>query len=77
MALELYTVREQWLEHVDDPVVTRFVKEDMGSYGYAWWARAGREISRAYAEAGSGLRVLGALSPPVPTPTCPPSRRTG
>ncbi|MDQ7820469.1 MAG: alpha/beta hydrolase [Armatimonadota bacterium] len=56
-----------WLEHVDDPVVTRFVKEDMGSYGYEWWARAGREITRAYAEAGSGLRALRALDPPVPT----------
>jgi pimeloyl-ACP methyl ester carboxylesterase len=56
-----------WLEGVDHPEVIRFVREEMGAYGFAMWARAGREISAAYAQAGSPLKALAELSSPVPT----------
>ncbi len=57
---------DMWLEHVDNPQVVSFVKEDMGSYGREMWARAGREIAAAYARAGNGLSALQSLEPPVP-----------
>ncbi|HEX8951684.1 MAG TPA: alpha/beta hydrolase [Polyangia bacterium] len=64
-------VRDQlfamWLEGVDDANVVRFVREDMGSYGFDMWARAGREIAAAYARAHSPLEALAQLSPPPPT----------
>jgi len=56
-----------WLEGVDDAGVARFVREDMGSYGFDMWARAGREIAAAYARARSPLEALAQLSPPPPT----------
>jgi len=55
-----------WLHGLDLPALTRYVREDMGSYPFAMWARAGREISAAYAQAGSPLRALASLDPPVP-----------
>lgn len=55
-----------WLEGVDNPELHRFVREEMGSYGFDMWARAAREINAAYARAGSPLRALAAIQPPVP-----------
>ena len=55
-----------WLEGVDNAEVIRFVREDMGSYGFECWARSGREISAAYAREGSPLRAWAFLAPPVP-----------
>lgn len=66
-----HAVRDQlfamWLEGVDDARVIRFVREDMGSYGFDMWARAGREIAAAYAAAHSPLEALARLEPPPPT----------
>lgn len=55
-----------WLEGVDSAALSRFIREDMGSYPFEMWARAGREIAAAYAEAGSPLRALATLDPPLP-----------
>jgi pimeloyl-ACP methyl ester carboxylesterase len=54
-----------WLHGLNVPELTRYVREDMGSYGFEMWARAGREIQSAYTRAGSPLRALAALDPPV------------
>src|SRR5438067_13606462 len=48
-------------------MVAHFVRQEMGTYGFAMWARAGREILAAYTRAGSPLKALAELSPPVPT----------
>ncbi|QRN97385.1 alpha/beta hydrolase [Archangium violaceum] len=56
-----------WLQGVSSPDVIRFVQEDMGSFGEDMWKRAGREISRVYAQQGSPLKALATLSPPAPT----------
>ena len=65
------SAREQlfslWLEGVDHPEVIRFVRKEMGAYGFAMWARAGREILAAYTQAGRPLNALAGLRPPVPT----------
>ena len=55
-----------WLDGLDLPALTAYVREDMGSYPFGMWARAGREINDAYARAGSPLRALRTLQPPVP-----------
>ncbi|MEM2897677.1 MAG: alpha/beta hydrolase [Nitrososphaerota archaeon] len=55
-----------WLQGVDNQKLINFVYQEMGSYGFDMWARAAREISAAYAEAGSPLRALSRLEPPVP-----------
>ena len=55
-----------WLQGLDIPELTHYVREDMGSYPFEIWARAGREISGAYAKAGSPLQALATLEPPVP-----------
>lgn len=55
-----------WLHGVDDPVLIRFVREEMGAYGFAMWARAARAIGTAYAQAGSPLQALAALETTVP-----------
>lgn len=46
--------------------MTAYVRQDMGSYGFDIWARAGREIGAAYAESRSPLQALAALDPAVP-----------
>ncbi len=56
-----------WLEGVSNSDVIRFVREVMSSYGFEMWARAGREITAAYARYGTPLNALAALDPPVPT----------
>jgi pimeloyl-ACP methyl ester carboxylesterase len=55
-----------WLPEVDNPQLVRFVREEMGSQGFAMWARAAREIAAAYARAGSPLEALAGLDPPPP-----------
>jgi pimeloyl-ACP methyl ester carboxylesterase len=55
-----------WLQGADHPDVIRYVREDMASYDFPMWARAGREISSAYAQMGSPLQALASLEPPVP-----------
>ncbi|MEM0029503.1 MAG: alpha/beta hydrolase [Candidatus Nitrosocaldus sp.] len=55
----------QWLHGVDNPRLINFVHQVMGSYSFDMWARAAREISRAYAKAGSPFHALSLLRPPV------------
>lgn len=55
-----------WLEGVDQVEVTRFVRQEMGAYGFDMWARAARSIQAAYARAGSPLAALARLAPPAP-----------
>ncbi len=55
-----------WLQNVDDHRVTRFVRDEMGAFGFEMWARAGREIAAAYAREGSPLRALAQLRPARP-----------
>ncbi|WP_448590978.1 alpha/beta fold hydrolase [Thermoflexus hugenholtzii] len=67
---EWQQTREQlfsmWLQGLDIPALTQYIREDMGSYPFEMWARAGREIDAAYAKAGSPLQALATLDPPVP-----------
>ena len=53
-----------WTEGVEHSEVLRFVREDMGSYPAAMWARAGREIEAAYKREGNPLKALAALGKP-------------
>lgn len=55
-----------WLHGLEIPALSRYLHDDMGSYGSAMWARAGREISAAYARAGSPSQALAELTPAVP-----------
>jgi pimeloyl-ACP methyl ester carboxylesterase len=55
-----------WLGDVDNPALVRFVRDEMGSYGFDMWSRAAREISTAYADAGTPLQILAGLNPPLP-----------
>ena len=55
-----------WLHGVENPNLTRFVREEMGAYGFEMWSRAAREIKAAYAKAGNPLKALLGLSPSVP-----------
>jgi pimeloyl-ACP methyl ester carboxylesterase len=54
-----------WLHGVANAKVNAFVREGMGSYGFDMWSRAAREITAAYAKAGSPLKALAGLDPPV------------
>jgi pimeloyl-ACP methyl ester carboxylesterase len=56
-----------WLEGVTHEGVMRFVREDMGRFDFAMWARGAREIGAAYARAGSPLEALAQLDRPTPT----------
>lgn len=55
-----------WLGGTDLPHVVRHVREEMGSYGFEMWARAAREIERAYL-GPTPLEALARLEPPPPT----------
>lgn len=55
-----------WLHGLNIPALTQYVHKDMGSYPYEMWARAGREISAAYAAEQSPLQALAGLEPPLP-----------
>lgn len=65
-----FAVRDQlfgmWTKGVEHAGVLRYVREDMGSYSAAMWARAAREILAAYQREGNPLRALDALEPSVP-----------
>ena len=54
-----------WLTGVDNPDVIRLVRE-MGTHGFEMWARAGREISAAYAKHRAPLQALSMLEKHVP-----------
>ena len=56
-----------WLAGCDEPHVARHIREEMGSYGFEMWARAAREIRRAYSSAGNPLRAFSAMADAVPT----------
>lgn len=55
-----------WTEGVDIPALGDNVQE-MAEYGFAMWARAGREIAAAFAKNGSPVAALEGLDPPAPT----------
>lgn len=55
-----------WLHGLELPELTRYVREDMGSYGLDMWSRAGREIASAYTKAKSPVQSLATLNPPPP-----------
>lgn len=63
-------VRDQlfsmWLAGTDNPQLSHFLSTDMGSYPFEMWARAGREIAKAYAANGNPLKAFAMLQPPVP-----------
>jgi pimeloyl-ACP methyl ester carboxylesterase len=54
-----------WLGGAPAPVETQ-MREQMSSYGFEMWSRAGREISAKYEREGEPLQALSRLSPPVP-----------
>jgi pimeloyl-ACP methyl ester carboxylesterase len=56
-----------WLEGPAPAEVVRHVREDMGACKAEMWARAGREILRAYRLRGNPLEELAAFPSPVPT----------
>lgn len=45
---------------------SRYVREHMAQHGYEMWARAGREIARAFERVPNPLRAFAELTPPVP-----------
>ena len=55
-----------WLGGVDNPALIRFVREEMGSYGFDMWSRAAREISSAYADLGIPIQILSTMEPSLP-----------
>jgi pimeloyl-ACP methyl ester carboxylesterase len=55
-----------WLGEVDNPALNRFVRDEMGSYGFDMWSRAAREISSAYADLGTPIQILSSMNPPLP-----------
>ena len=54
-----------WLEGAPASVETQ-MREQMSSYGFEMWSRAGREISTKYEREGEPLQALSRLSPTVP-----------
>ena len=55
-----------WIGASEAPQVARHVREELGSYGFEMWARAAREIERAYL-GPTPLEALARLVPPAPT----------
>jgi pimeloyl-ACP methyl ester carboxylesterase len=58
-----------WADGVVDPAVTNYI-HSMAGYGFDMWARAAREISRAFSAEGSPVDALTALAQaeePCPT----------
>jgi pimeloyl-ACP methyl ester carboxylesterase len=55
-----------WLRGVENMKVMRLVRETMTAYDHSMWARAAREITSAYARAGSPLDAFARLDPPPP-----------
>ena len=59
-------ISTSWIHGVINAKLHRFVRKEVGSYRFEMWARAAREISAAYAKAGSPLELLSKLEPPLP-----------
>ncbi len=57
---------DRWTAGETLPELIRFVRERMGAYGFEMWARAAREIERAFARHGVPVDALRSLEPPVP-----------
>jgi pimeloyl-ACP methyl ester carboxylesterase len=57
---------EMWTTGVTAPAVHDYVAS-MGTYGFAHWSRAGREIAAAFAREGTPLDALDRLAEPCPT----------
>jgi pimeloyl-ACP methyl ester carboxylesterase len=55
----------RWIGACEVPHVARHVREEMGSYGFEMWARAAREVERAYL-LGTPLDALAGFDPPAP-----------
>jgi pimeloyl-ACP methyl ester carboxylesterase len=55
-----------WLHGTDNEDLTRFVRDEIGSYGYEMWARAARAVEAAYAREHSPLEALARLVPAIP-----------
>jgi len=62
----LETIFGIWLEGSNDPELVHFVRKVMGAHGFEMWARSARSIEQAYASAGSPLKALAAIHPPMP-----------
>src|ERR1044071_7104634 len=54
-----------WTRGAGHPELEEFIARDMGSYDFAMWSRAAREIERAYARFRSPLQALAEISPTV------------
>ena len=57
----LDVVFEKWINHVDNPGLVHFVKDEMGAYGIDMWSRGARAISGAYSQYGNPLKSLDAM----------------
>jgi pimeloyl-ACP methyl ester carboxylesterase len=55
---------DRWLHGVENPELTRFVRDELGSYGFEMWSRAAREIGNAYAKSGNPLREIWSMMRP-------------
>jgi pimeloyl-ACP methyl ester carboxylesterase len=55
----------RWIADSEAPHVARHVREEMGSYGFEMWARAAREIERAYHDS-TPFEAMARLTPPCP-----------
>jgi pimeloyl-ACP methyl ester carboxylesterase len=51
----------KWINNVANPKLTHFVMDEMGSYQFDMWCRAGREISNAYNTYGNPLKAISNL----------------
>lgn len=56
-----------WLEGVDMPALTHFVRDEMGGYSPEMWMRSGREIGACYNLGEYPLKFSSTLNPPAPT----------
>jgi pimeloyl-ACP methyl ester carboxylesterase len=59
------SIFDRWLYGVNDPALIRFVRKDMGAFGFEMWARAAREISAAFDRNPVPLNELASLGLPV------------
>jgi pimeloyl-ACP methyl ester carboxylesterase len=55
-----------WAQGIEQPYLEQFIQRDMGRYDYGMWARAGREIDRAYARYQSPLAAFAAYGGKFP-----------
>jgi pimeloyl-ACP methyl ester carboxylesterase len=55
-----------WTRGVEVPAVHDYV-QDMGTYGFRHWSRAGREIAAVFAAEAAPLAALERLDEPCPT----------